>query len=121
MAAIFGWFSEASTSASRWNLASRSASVATELGQDLEGDLPLQLGIAGAIHLTHAAHAEQRGNLVGAEATACGEDQVAWIILGRRRIRSSTARQTARLSGGAIRSDRISRKIARWSAIVTAP
>ena len=35
MAAMFGWFSEASTWASRWNRARRSASIATDAGRTL--------------------------------------------------------------------------------------
>ncbi len=42
-------------------------------GEDLDGDLALQLRVGGAKDLAHAALAELAGNLVGAEASARGE------------------------------------------------
>ena len=53
-----------------WNRASRSASLANEIGQDLDRDLAIELGVAGAIDLAHPAGAERGENLVGAEARA---------------------------------------------------
>ena len=41
-------------------------------GKDLDGHLPVELGVGGAIHLAHAAFAELGGDLVGAEASADG-------------------------------------------------
>ena len=40
------------------------------IGQDLQRDLAIQLGIPGAIHLAHAARPEGGENLVRAEADA---------------------------------------------------
>ena len=70
--------------------------------QDLDRHLALEPGVVRAIHLPHAALAEQRGNLVGAEATACGEDQVAWIIWAGSAF-AARPRASARLSGDATR------------------
>jgi hypothetical protein len=38
--------------------------------QDLDGDLPLQLGIGGPVHLAHAAFADLCGDFVDAETGA---------------------------------------------------
>jgi hypothetical protein len=38
--------------------------------QDFDGDLAFEVCVYGAIDLTHAARAEQRGDLIGAEARA---------------------------------------------------
>ena len=54
MAAMLGWFSEARTSASRWNRARRSGSAANGFGEDLERHLALELRISRLIHLPHA-------------------------------------------------------------------
>ena len=75
MCAMFGWFSEARTSASRWNRASRSAIAGEGLGQDLDRDVAIQLRVARAIHLAHAAGPEGREDFVGAEASAGEEGQ----------------------------------------------
>ena len=40
------------------------------VGQDLERDLAAQLGVPGAIHLTHSAHTERPDDFVGAQARA---------------------------------------------------
>ena len=55
----------------------RSVSCATVSGQDLQRDVAPELGIACAIHLTHAAGADRRGDVVDAEASAGSEGQVA--------------------------------------------
>ena len=73
MAAMFGWFSEARTSASRWNRARRSAVGRHSVGEDLDGDLSLEVRVGGAIDLAHAALADLRGNFVGAEPSARGQ------------------------------------------------
>ena len=41
--------------------------------QDLDGDVALQLGVAGAIDLAHAANAERRDDFVGTEAAASAQ------------------------------------------------
>ena len=57
-------------------------------GQDLDRDVPIQFRVARAIHLAHAASAERRDDLIGAEACAGAESQCVVIIrlgrLGRR-------------------------------------
>ena len=45
------------------------------LRQDLDGDLPLQVGVRCAIHLTHATHAERGHDFVRAEARAGDQSQ----------------------------------------------
>ncbi len=49
----------AAASRSRWRL-----------GQNFEGDIPIQLGVPCPIHLTHAAFADLGGDAVGAERVA---------------------------------------------------
>ena len=46
------------------------------VGQDLDRDVAIQLRVARAIHLAHAAGADRRGDLVGAEAGAGSEGRV---------------------------------------------
>ncbi len=43
------------------------------LGQDFDGDPPLQLGVGGAVHLTHAALADLGFEFVDTEARPGGE------------------------------------------------
>ena len=43
------------------------------VGEDLDGDLSLEIGVGGAIDLAHSAHADLRGNFVRAEASARGQ------------------------------------------------
>jgi hypothetical protein len=43
--------------------------------QDLDGDLALQFGICGPIHLPHSAFADLRGDVVDAETRAGGKSQ----------------------------------------------
>lgn len=43
------------------------------LGQHLDGDFPLQPRVAGAVHLAHAAHAEQAEDFK--RAKPCARDQ----------------------------------------------
>ena len=40
------------------------------LGQHLDGDGALEVGIGRAVDLTHAAHADLSGDFIGAEARA---------------------------------------------------
>jgi hypothetical protein len=40
------------------------------VGQDLDGDVPCIRGISGAIHLSHAAAADERDKVVVAESLA---------------------------------------------------
>jgi hypothetical protein len=45
------------------------------LGKDLDGDAPVEAGVARGIHLAHAAFAKRRHDLVDANASAVGEAQ----------------------------------------------
>jgi hypothetical protein len=62
-AMMLGWLSEARTSASRWNRATRSPSRENSSGS-LDRDLTLQLRIVRMINLAHAALSEQGRDLV---------------------------------------------------------
>ena len=53
--------------------------VAETLRGDLDGDLAPHARIAGAVHLTHAARAEGRQDLVGAETRAGGKSH-RWLL-----------------------------------------
>ena len=59
MRAMFGWLSDARTCASRWKRASRSGSLANDVGQDFDRDVAVQLRVARAIDLAHAAGADR--------------------------------------------------------------
>ena len=78
--------------------------VRDRAGQSLERDLAMQAKIPGAVDLTHAAGAERRDDLVGAEAGAGGEGH--WGNLGdggdggAGRTAVGTPRRTGGLSGG---------------------
>ena len=77
MAAMLGWLSDASTCASRSKRAMRSRVLGEGRGQDLDGDVAIELGVGGAIDRAHAALAERRDDFVGAEfdrlpKAACG-------------------------------------------------
>src|SRR5215207_3362163 len=45
------------------------------LGQDLQGHVAIEFGVARAIHLAHASGADGRDDLVGAESCSWGERQ----------------------------------------------
>ena len=69
---MFGWLSDASTSASRWKRASR-CMVRRELGREnLDGDVSFEPRVRGAIDLAHAAAAKRRDDLVDAQTCAGG-------------------------------------------------
>ena len=54
-----------------------SVGIARErIRQDLQRDIAIELRVAGAIHLAHAAFANLRGDFVDAEANAGGEGQL---------------------------------------------
>ena len=65
-----GWFSDASTCASRSKRARRSASLAKISGQDFDCDVAAQPDVASAIDFAHPAGAKWTGDLVRAEACA---------------------------------------------------
>ena len=70
MAAMFGWFSAARVFASRSKPRQPLGVGSNRVGQNLDGDLPLQVGVGRAIHLAHPAHADLGGDFVRAEAGA---------------------------------------------------
>ena len=52
--------------------------------QDLECDIPLEAGVASAIHLAHATRAKGRDDLVGAESSArCERHRAAILSVSR--------------------------------------
>jgi hypothetical protein len=59
LAGTHGWFSDARTSASRWNRLTRSGSCENSSGQDFYRDIALQLHVAGAIDYSHPAAAKE--------------------------------------------------------------
>ena len=68
---MFGWFNEDLRLALE---AGEPFSVRGErLGQDLDGHLPLQPWVAGAVDLAHAAGAKRAEDFEGAEAVASGQ------------------------------------------------
>ena len=48
------------------------------VGKHLDGDLPLQVRVSSAIHLTHAAHSDLGGDFIRAEAGASSERHGRW-------------------------------------------
>ena len=48
------------------------------LRQDLDRDLPFQVRVSSAIHLTHAAHSDLGGDFIRAEAGASSERHGRW-------------------------------------------
>ena len=64
MAAMFGWLRLARICASRVNRARRSGSLREGVGEDLQGDLAVELGVGGLPDLAHAALAEEGGDVV---------------------------------------------------------
>ena len=76
--------------------------VVLERGREnLDGDLALQLGIAGAIHLAHSARPEGRGDLVRAEACTWRESH----LVPRKRDDLHKSRSAAPGSQGATTED----------------
>ena len=67
---MLGWFSEASTRASRSNRARRSASRAKTRREHLDRDVAPEARIARAVDLAHAARAEQADDFIGTDASA---------------------------------------------------
>ena len=54
-------------------------------GEDFEGHVAVELGVAGPVDFAHAASAEGSGDFVGAESGAGGEGHEGFCILPRRR------------------------------------
>ncbi len=57
--------------------------VRKRLGEDLDRDITIQLGVTGPKDLTHVTFADGREDFVGAEPSAGGEAQVVRIIRAR--------------------------------------
>ena len=77
---MFGWFSDASVLASRSNRASVGI-VREGVRQHLDRDLATEVGVRGAPHLAHAAHADLGGDFIGAEAGASSQSHGKWLRL----------------------------------------
>ena len=69
---MFGCESEATALASRSKRA-RASGFAAVLREDLDGDVAVELRVARAVDLAHAARAERREDLVGTE-TGSGDE-----------------------------------------------
>ena len=70
MMAMLGWFSEAKDLCLTLKTCEPVGIEREPCRQHLEGHLAVQLGIAGAIHLTHAPGADQPEDFIGAKASA---------------------------------------------------
>ena len=75
MCAMFGWFRDASVWASRVKPRQPVGIVREGVRENLERDIAIQLRIARAKDLAHAAFADRRGDVVGAKARAGGKCQ----------------------------------------------
>ena len=64
---MFGWLSAASACASRSKRASRSGVGQERRRQDLQSDVPIELGVSGAVDLAHATGADGGDDLVRTE------------------------------------------------------
>ena len=64
---MLGWLSAASTCASRWKRATPLGVLRERRGQHLDRDVAVELRVARAIDLAHAARADGAGDLVGAD------------------------------------------------------
>ena len=51
------------------------------IGKNFDGDLALQLQVAGAIHFAHPAGAERGEDLITTELVACGERHMSLSLL----------------------------------------
>ena len=52
-------------------------------GQNLQRDIAIELGVAGAIHLAHAAGADETNDFVGTESSAGGRCHPGGVSIGR--------------------------------------
>ena len=75
MAAMFGWFRDASTSGLALEPREPIVISGDRRRQDFDRDLALQLGVGCPIHLPHATFADLGRDFVDAEARAGSEDQ----------------------------------------------
>ena len=91
MLPMFGWFSEASTLASRSKRASPVGVGRERLGQDFERYVPVELRVAGLPHFTHPAFADLGGDGIRAEG---GTGREGHQFVGTRRLSSSTQLRT---------------------------
>ena len=77
MTAMLGWFSAARIFASRSKRA-RVGIVGEGPGENFDGGVAVELGVAGAVDFAHAARAQGREDLVVAELVSWGERH-GWI------------------------------------------
>ena len=85
---MFGWLSAASVCASRLNRARRSAIGANELRQDLDRDVAIELRVARAIDLAHAARTEGERISYGPRRVPAGSvSRKSAAIIGMRQSR----------------------------------
>jgi hypothetical protein len=75
MVAMFEWLRAACVWASRVNRGQAVRVVCERVGQDLEGDVALELRVTGAVHLAHAAFTDLGGDFVHADARTGDEGQ----------------------------------------------
>jgi hypothetical protein len=83
------------------------------VGQDLDRDLTIQLGIEGAIHLPHATLADEGGDLIHAEASAGWQGQSAGLYERPGRAREPLSKRPIERVADA---SRFSRRNATFSA-----
>ena len=70
-----------------------------ELGKDLQRDVTIELRVARTIDLTHAARAECRDDLVGAEARTGGQRHESRLIVATEAITAKEKRAARILLG----------------------
>ena len=87
---MFGWFSDASVFASRWNRARRSGSCANASGRTLIATSTIELRVGRAIDLAHAARPEGGEDLYGPRRAPSGRvNEWHRCIYARQSMRSS--------------------------------
>ena len=87
---MFGWFSEASTFASRSKRASRSGSCVNASGNTFSATSRIELRVPRSIHIPHAVFADLGGDLIGAEGGAGTERHL--LIVVRAEVAALVAR-----------------------------
>ena len=92
IAAMFGWLREASTCASRVKRARRSGSSPKQGRQDLQRDVAMQLGVAGAEDFSHPSRTERREDLVAPQPGSGCERHARAFIVALSRYRSAGTR-----------------------------
>ena len=78
---MFGWLRLARICASRVNRARRFRIRREGVGEDLQGDLTVELSVGGLPDLAHPARAEEGGDVVEPEAVTGGQGHGLWCLL----------------------------------------